>query len=258
MKRRKTPGRFVLLLLLTAVLSLGTKRAAQAQTIPTPFTLASSPSAAPGTAPATPAGSCTSQGGACAYSCPSGETSLGALDCAQYGYLACCKASSPSPGVGTTIPITPGATTAPTGNSGGIVPCGSGNSQSGACTLCSLIIGIYNLIQWGRNILLTISVVMIFIAGVMYIVSAGTGLAEQAKKALSAALVGFTVVLTAWLIIATVMWILSANNDLGIGKANINWQTGSINFSCAATGSGAPVSATPVTGPVPNTPVTGI
>jgi hypothetical protein len=115
------------------------------------------------------------------------------------------------------------------------VPCGSGNTVGGACTLCSLIVGIYNLIQWGRNILLTLTIVAIFISGIMYIISSGTALTEQAKKFLSASLIGFSLVLTAWLLIATVMWIFSANLGLATGKS-IDWTTGSINFSCGVQG----------------------
>lgn len=169
------------------------------------------------------------------------------------------------------MPSTTPASTSTTATSGGIVPCGSGNSKGSACTLCSLIVGIYRLIQWGRNILLTLTIVAIFISGIIYIISSGTALMEQAKKALSASLIGFTLVLTAWLIVATVMWVLSASSNLGIsGKSNINWQTGSINFSCTGTGSSssapastsqtpssatstAPTAATPTTTPTQTT-----
>ena len=151
-----------------------------------------------------------------------------------------------SPGIGTTATASPGVGTTkqPTssaiaGQSGGIVPCGSGNTVGGACTLCHLIIGINNLIKYGLGILITISVVAIFIAGIIYIISSGTPLMEQAKKALSAALVGFTLVLTAWLIVATVMWILSAQSDLGIGKTGSNWQTASISYTCSTVNSAA-------------------
>lgn len=173
---------------------------------------------------------CQGQGGSCETTCSSNQTNLGILDCPPVMAISqtCCKSNTASPGTGTTTPNTGVGTS---GASSGIVPCGNGNDVSGACSLCSLIVGIYNIIQLGRNILLTISVVCIFLAGVMYIISAGTGLAEKAKQFLSAAIVGFTVVLTAWLIIATVMWIFSANLGSVTGKS-IDWSSGSINFSC--------------------------
>ena len=113
----------------------------------------------------------------------------------------------------------------------GIVPCG--NSGQGACTLCHFIIGIYNLIDWGKNILLTAAIVAIFISGIMYAVSAGSAMLETAKKFLTASITGFVIVLCAWLIISTVMWMLSAKSDLGIEKANSNWYgINSITFDC--------------------------
>ena len=38
----------------------------------------------------------------------------------------------------------------------GLVPCGDGNDPSNACTLCDLIIGIYEIIGWLRNILVVV------------------------------------------------------------------------------------------------------
>ena len=112
----------------------------------------------------------------------------------------------------------------------GIVPCG--NNDQSPCTLCHFIIGIFNLITWGRNILIVVAVVAIFISGILYMISSGTQLMEQAKRFLTASIVGFVIVITSWLIIATVMWALSAQPDLGIGKTGANFQTGSITFDC--------------------------
>jgi hypothetical protein len=112
----------------------------------------------------------------------------------------------------------------------GIVPCG--NSSQSPCTLCHLIVGIFNLITWGRNILLIITIVGIFFAGILYMISSGSKLAEQAKKLLTSSIVGFVLVLTAWLVVATIMWLISAKPDLGINKTGANWQTGSISFDC--------------------------
>jgi hypothetical protein len=118
----------------------------------------------------------------------------------------------------------------------GIVPCG--NSGQGACTLCHLIIGIYNLIAWGKNILVTAAIVAIFISGIMYILAAGGAMMETAKKFLTSSIIGFTIVLGAWLMVSTVMWMLSAKTDLGINKPQSNWYgVNSIKFDCDATSS---------------------
>ncbi|OGI34426.1 MAG: hypothetical protein A2259_05260 [Candidatus Moranbacteria bacterium RIFOXYA2_FULL_43_15] len=127
----------------------------------------------------------------------------------------------------------------------GIVPCG--NSSQSLCTLCHLIIGIKRLIDWGKNLLVTITFVGIFISGVMYIISAGEeAMTTQAKKFLSASLIGFTVTMAAWLIVNVVItWVASAKPDLGIGKTG--WST----FTCDTTstaltgGGGTPGGPTP-------------
>ena len=115
----------------------------------------------------------------------------------------------------------------------GIVPCGTAANPA-PCTLCHLIVGTYNLITWGRNILITVAIVAISIAGIMYIVSSGN---EQmitiAKSFLSASLKGFALVLMAWFLVATTMWILSAKNDLGIAKTGANFfSVKTVTFDC--------------------------
>ena len=97
----------------------------------------------------------------------------------------------------------------------GLIPCGHGSASSDACTLCDFV-GFYNLIHFGLELLITEN---LFIAGVMYIVSAGNEqLITKAKTFLSASLVGFTIVLTAWLLVNVAMWALSFNTSLSIGS----------------------------------------
>lgn len=136
-------------------------------------------------------------------------------------------------------------------SSKGIVPCGG---PTDPCTICHLIIGIHNLIDWGKNILVTITIVGIFISGIIYIVSTGNEqMITKAKAFLSACLIGFAITLSAWLIVnVTLFWIANANPDLGIGATN--WYT----FTCdttssATTGGGTPSPTTPTT----TTPTTG-
>ena len=114
---------------------------------------------------------------------------------------------------------------------GGLVPCGHGDDVANACTLCDLIIGFKKLIDFGSEILIAVTVAGIFISGVMYIISAGSDLTTKAKSFLSASLIGFTIVLAAWLIVNVTMWALSYDTSVGIGKTN--WYT----FDCTSTGS---------------------
>jgi hypothetical protein len=100
----------------------------------------------------------------------------------------------------------------------GLVPCGTATSP---CTLCHLIIGIKGLIDWGFAILVTASLVAVAIAGVMYTVSSGSEqMMGTAKSFLKSALIGFAIVLAAWLLVNTTMWLLSIKTDLGIGKTS--------------------------------------
>lgn len=131
-------------------------------------------------------------------------------------------------------------------SSAGIVPCGGATDP---CTLCHLIIGIHNLIDWGKNILVTLAIVAIFIAGIIYIISSGNEkMISQAKSFLTASLVGFAVTLAAWLIVdVTIIWIANANPDLNIGI--INWNTFTCDTSSSALKGSTPTSpgSSPIT-----------
>ncbi len=118
----------------------------------------------------------------------------------------------------------------------GIVPCGrsSGTSEEQSpCTLCHFITGFQRLVQWGLYMVIALALAGIFFAGVMYVVSAGDeGMMKSAKSFLTASLIGFAVVLGAWLIVNTTLWILGASqNNLGINRTSWN------NFTCDTTSS---------------------
>lgn len=113
-------------------------------------------------------------------------------------------------------------------NAQGIVPCGTGNDPRNACTLCHLIVGVFSIVSWFKNILITIAAVGIFASGVMYVISSGDeGMVTKAKSFLKSSLIGFIIVLMSWFFVNTIMWVLSSNSDLNIGKEN--WYT----FSCS-------------------------
>lgn len=102
-----------------------------------------------------------------------------------------------------------------------LVPCGR-TDQGSMCTLCDFIVGIYGLIRYGFKIMVVIALVMIVIAGVIYIVSTGNeGMMTVAKDRLKNVLMGFAVILLAWLIISTVMWVIGTKSDLGVEA--ISW-----------------------------------
>ncbi|MFZ2225914.1 MAG: pilin [Candidatus Moraniibacteriota bacterium] len=127
----------------------------------------------------------------------------------------------------------------------GLVPCGTGATDP--CTLCHLIVGFKGLLDWGMTILVVAAITAVTISGVMYIISSGNpGLITSAKGLLTNSLIGFAIMLGAWLIINTTLTLLSVKTDLGIQK------DGWYKFSCsvesatvtATSGSGIPVVST--------------
>lgn len=112
----------------------------------------------------------------------------------------------------------------------GLVPCGgrdaAGNDEP-PCTLCHLIIGIDGIIDWGFTILVFVAILVIVIAGIMYIISTGNEQEmEKAKNMVKQALTGAIIVFGAWLLINTTMMLMGTKSDLGIGVSG--WSS----FTC--------------------------
>ena len=108
----------------------------------------------------------------------------------------------------------------------GLVPCG-GESEP-RCDLCYLIVGFRNIVvDIFLSLLAWVSLAGIAISGLMYVISAGSEkMITQAKGFLKASLIGFAVVLTAWLMVNVTMRVLAARSDLGIAVTGWN------DFSC--------------------------
>jgi hypothetical protein len=124
-----------------------------------------------------------------------------------------------------------------------LVPCGlrqddpaTDIDESQMCTLCHLIIGIKGLVDYGFTIMVIVGIGMLVIAGVVYIVSAGNeGMMETAKSLMKNVLIGFALILGAWLIVTTMMLIMGTreSTDEG-GVLGIN-ATGWNTFTCSTT-----------------------
>lgn len=118
----------------------------------------------------------------------------------------------------------------------GIVPCGrnTGTAEEMApCTLCHLVVGFQRLVQYGTYMVVTLALVGIFFAGVMYIVSTGDeNMMTRAKGFLKVSLIGFAVVIGGWLIVNVTMWVLGARetSDEGgvLGIKIVKWNQ----FTC--------------------------
>jgi len=87
----------------------------------------------------------------------------------------------------------------------GLVPCGT-KANPERCTICHLFILANNIIRKLRDWIFITSVVIIAIAGVIYIVSVGNeSMTSMAKTAIKSALIGAVIILVAWLAIFTIM-----------------------------------------------------
>ena len=114
----------------------------------------------------------------------------------------------------------------------GLVPCGNDSTYANRCTLCHLIVGIDNIIKWGRDILVVVALVAIVAGAIMYIVSAGNNTAmEAAKNVIKQALWGVVIVLGAWVIVNTILWLIASQSNLGFSDIS-SWN----NFQCTGGG----------------------
>lgn len=124
-----------------------------------------------------------------------------------------------------------------------LVPCGrteddratNGINESKPCTLCHIVIGANGVIQWGMNIMTVIAITVIFAMGVLYIISAGDeGMMKMAKEGMKAALIGFAIMLLAWLIVNIVITVLADTTSPDKPFKNLTVMPGIFNFSCDA------------------------
>ncbi len=112
---------------------------------------------------------------------------------------------------------------------GPLVPCGinkqcanSGdreNDISVPCTLCHFIILVKNVFDLLLSLIITASLFMLTVAGVMYIVSSGGQLTGMAKGIIEKTLLGFGIFLLSWLLVYTLLNMLSVR-DTVVGKGS--------------------------------------
>lgn len=141
----------------------------------------------------------------------------------------------------------------------GLVPCGRNTddptttiNETAVCTLCHVIVGGKNIIDWGMRVMVAIGLVVITAMGIWYIVSSGNdSMISQAKSGIKATLIGIAVMLGAWLLIHTTLLLLAQETDPSknpiIGLQVVN----GFQFSCdtqSLANTGASSSATGATG----------
>jgi Type IV secretion system pilin len=107
----------------------------------------------------------------------------------------------------------------------GIIPCGLSKPDpaiagggTAKCTLCHLIVGINEIIKLLRNIMLAVAIAVIVAMAFVYITAGGDeGRMRFAKGGITAALIGFAIILLAWVV---VNFILSIRDTSGASIFN--------------------------------------
>ncbi len=126
-----------------------------------------------------------------------------------------------------------------------LVPCGLSKDdtttplpldETKPCTLCHIVLGGQGLVAWGLKIMAVIAITVIFAMGVLYILSAGnSGMMETAKGGMIASLIGFAVMLSAYLIVNVVLTILVDTASPDKPFLNLTATQGYFNFACDIT-----------------------
>ena len=98
------------------------------------------------------------------------------------------------------------------------------------CNFCTLIETANRVINLFFEILVIVAIIMIVRAGFILVISAGNVSAmENAKSSLTNVIIGFVIILSAWLIVDTVFKVLVTNQDFGMwNEFNANTDCGSI------------------------------
>jgi hypothetical protein len=105
--------------------------------------------------------------------------------------------------------------------------------ESAPCTLCHIVLMGKNVIDWITKLMVIIAIVVMVAMAIYYIVSAGnSGMIETAKKGIIASLVGVAIILSAWLIINTVLFLFAGSSFVSGFVTD-----GAFNFTCDTTSS---------------------
>ncbi len=156
---------------------------------------------------------------------------------------------------------------APLSAEAALIPCGRSGADATAaekkpCTVCHIVIGGKGIIDYGLKIMTYAAIAVIVAMAIFYIVSTGDeGMMQTAKGGIKAALIGFAVMLAAWLIVNTTLKILSAK------VPGLDITSSGFSFSCDTSSSagstksgsapGTPGSTGSTTGSTPSAPTTG-
>jgi len=135
------------------------------------------------------------------------------------------------------ITFSVGFSSLPVTASAALVPCGRNSgteAEKAPCTVCHIVVGGKGIIDWGLGIMTVIAITVLFAMAVLYVISAGNdGLMGTAKGGIKAALIGFAIMLSAWLIVNIVLTVLVDTTDAEKPFKDLI-KTGAFTFTCDA------------------------
>lgn len=104
--------------------------------------------------------------------------------------------------------------------SAALVPCGPGVGKE--CTLCDFGQLIQNIINFGIGIAMVLGTAFIIYGGFLIITAGGSPERVQSgRKAIISAIAGIAIVLGAWLIVDTILKLLTGSGSIKIGRAHV-------------------------------------
>lgn len=92
-------------------------------------------------------------------------------------------------------------------SSQGLVPCGRPDSPE--CKLCHIFILIKNVLDFAIKAVFFLATLIILISGIILTTGVSATLATQGKKAIYSAVIGIIITLSAWVIINSIMVLLT-------------------------------------------------
>jgi uncharacterized membrane protein len=117
----------------------------------------------------------------------------------------------------------------------GLVPCGNSENDT-PCTICCLAFGISNIIDLLMKILGILAVVVIVVAGILYMVSAGNqSMVSLAKAALKNTIIGVIIALTAFVMIHFILKAIAEGDTADTDPVLLQGR-GLWHFNCGGTG----------------------
>lgn len=125
-------------------------------------------------------------------------------------------------------------------NAAGLVPCGGSDdlstptiNESLPCTACDLLILFQNVLKKALEIAFLIVIGSIVYGGFRWIFSGGNETSiKTGQKIITNAIIGIVIILTAWLIVNTVFWVIKQMG--GVEKYTGNW----FHIDCSESGGG--------------------